>query len=640
MHQQHHLQYNYANLHELAWESQGQEGYCNGVPEWGACAGGNAYAYAAGAPPGYAGPGSADATAVAYEPCTYSGGVYGEADAYDGYDGYTGYTSCAYDAGYSYDAGTFAAALDSGGYGAYASGGYEVLDNAVAVGGATHSQDYPMPPGHAVWGEENHGEDQDEQAEVHFHCAIGMRLQEGRWSQAWEQFLQMRELWRGASSRFLNRGLTFNQFNQRYRESFKALRDAAEQLSPAMACRLPVRRWVTMRALDEGPIDAAPLVGKGHCFKNGFLASVRALVAEAGLAGPGVKVAPVPPKGCIRVMTFNLLSEALNDQFSYQFVTLLEGRGDFLRWEVRQRLILAEIQRWSPGVVCLQEVDLALHKSLRSKLHKLGYECTAIVRRNGHARDGLCFAYDPKLLELVGKSTTSIISTLGAARGAARPQESSVCSIVLAVPQESRRRVAVVTAHVAGMEPACTAEAMDTLTNHAATLDCDCVVMAGDFNGCLPEAFERADAAGFRSAYHAAGDLAMEAGGAIVTAHNDEYHNSGELDFIWYTCASITPRGVAQIQREERLVTERRASHPRESLPNPHWPSDHISLVADLELLPPRSFEAVPAADAALGAEEGALEAKAAEAAPRQEQAAGGPHTTNGRGGGVPADAG
>lgn len=143
-------------------------------------------------------------------------------------------------------------------------------------------------------------------------------------------------------------------------------------------------------------------------------------------------------------------------------------------------------------------------------------------------------------------------------------------------------RVGVSTTHVAGKEPACTEEVMQALLRRAsAARPCDATLLAGDLNGCVPAARAAAEAAGYRSAYDAAGDVAMAAGGPVVTAHNDEFHWSGELDFVWYSEGSLVPTGLAQIQREERLVPERTATHPRESLPRPGWPSDHVSLVAD-----------------------------------------------------------
>ncbi len=76
---------------------------------------------------------------------------------------------------------------------------------------------------------------------------------------------------------------------------------------------------------------------------------------------------------CLRVMSFNLLSQHLNDQFSFQFVVLPEQGGDFLRWELRERLLIEEIQRWDPDILCLQELDLVHEQGFVEKLGS-GYE--------------------------------------------------------------------------------------------------------------------------------------------------------------------------------------------------------------------------------------------------------------------------
>lgn len=51
----------------------------------------------------------------------------------------------------------------------------------------------------------------------------------------------------------------------------------------------------------------------------------------------------------LRVMTWNILSEHLNELFSFQFVELPEGYGDWLGWERREGMIVEEIRRYSRG---------------------------------------------------------------------------------------------------------------------------------------------------------------------------------------------------------------------------------------------------------------------------------------------------
>jgi len=134
------------------------------------------------------------------------------------------------------------------------------------------------------------------------------------------------------------------------------------------------------------------------------------------------------------------------------------------------------------------------------------------------------------------------------------------------------------------MGPACVEQLMESQLAPAATRSTAGLrLLVGDLNGCTPEALKVAEQVGLRSAYSET-DEAMAAGGPVVTAHNDEYHWCGELDFVWYVVdesAKWRACGVAQIPAKERLCTTRTFSHPTESLPNVDWPSDHISLIVD-----------------------------------------------------------
>ncbi len=59
------------------------------------------------------------------------------------------------------------------------------------------------------------------------------------------------------------------------------------------------------------------------------------------------------------------------------------------------------------------------------------------------------------------------------------------------------------------------------------------------------------------------------------------YHSCGELDKIMFT-PPFKSTQILQIQNEERLTTHQSKDHPQRSLPNPDWPSDHVSICADL----------------------------------------------------------
>lgn len=382
----------------------------------------------------------------------------------------------------------------------------------------------------------------DEEREVMFLQQVQQLVTQGDVQSAKATFLQMRELWRQAESRFKDRGLSFGKFNSRYQTAFNLLRRVSERESPAQHSKLIDRHYVRLpRGEPQEP-------------------------------GP-------PASSELRVMSFNLLSEVLNDMFAYQFVALPPGAGDFLRWDLRSKQIIAEVQRWEPSLVCLQELDLDLATGLFGELKKhCGLENLDIVQRNGRSRDGLCFLYNPKLLRVAEAVRVTY-------PGGQNAVLTAIFEIASAEHPHHGRRIGAMTTHIAGRAPACTEEVMRGLVDCVEQLrqsGCDAIIMAGDLNGCDEAARRLAEASGFHSAYGAAGSVAMTSGGPVVTAHNDEYHWSGELDFVLYDM-HLLPTGVAQIPEEERLVPVRSASHPMRSLPHARWPSDHIALVADFE---------------------------------------------------------
>jgi hypothetical protein len=191
----------------------------------------------------------------------------------------------------------------------------------------------------------------------------------------------------------------------------------------------------------------------------------------------------------------------------------------------------------------------------------------------------LCFGINPRRLKIKEEQV---------AHEAVCEQPFAICTLVVEVVQEDHplrgTTVSVVQTHVAGKEPACVESLMEAqLAPVVSKLSGDLRLLVGDLNGCTPGARKAAIDAGLLSAYDASED-AMANGGPIVTAHNDEYHWCGELDFIWYMGESRwRVSGLAQIPEEERLCATRTFAHPSTSLPCDHWPSDHISLIADFQ---------------------------------------------------------
>lgn len=383
---------------------------------------------------------------------------------------------------------------------------------------------------------------------------------------AWARFLQMRSLWKVAQGRRNSRpGCDFRTFNGPYQRAFDNIRRV---VGPAGPAALPQRKWV----------DVAKAAGD----------------TTAGVA--------------LRVLSLNILSEHLNKLFSFQFVAVPPSGGDFLPWTQRLPLFLQEIKRWKPQLVALQEVDDSLHAALVQELAAAA-ELTAcpFARRNPNPRgDGVCILYDAKALQFVADSHAARYLVHGAGSG---QQFGGILVTeafdVLIDGKASGRRLVAATAHVnphpsakealeAGVEPApgdefgtdaaMAGQLLAAIEEAQKACGADAALLLGDLNGATDQGSQALAQAGFQSAYAAAGESAMEDWrGGVVTAHNDVYHWGGELDMI--LCKGAEVHSVLQLPSHQRLLPGVRSQeHPHFSLPMPGWPSDHMSLAADLWL--------------------------------------------------------
>jgi len=81
------------------------------------------------------------------------------------------------------------------------------------------------------------------------------------------------------------------------------------------------------------------------------------------------------------ICSFNLLSDDLNEQYSFQFVAPSPSFPNFTLWDYRLPRCVAEVARSGADVACLQEIDLRLHACVASALKSSGYSCTATEPR-------------------------------------------------------------------------------------------------------------------------------------------------------------------------------------------------------------------------------------------------------------------
>lgn len=412
---------------------------------------------------------------------------------------------------------------------------------------------------------------QDAVAEQMLEAEIQGLCLAGEAERAWQRFLDMRRLWRDAQGRRRSRpGCDFHSFNAPYQRAFACIR---RLLGPPVALApLPERRWVGTTKDTTEASGSVPL----------------------------------------RVFSLNVLSEHLNNLFSFQFVVLPPGGGDFLPWACRAPLIIQEIARWRPQLAALQEVDDALYDSLaRDIACGAGLAALPFAPRNPQPRsDGVCILFDPSVLQPVPGSHVVRHLTHGQ-NGSQHPGGVIAVAIfdVVVAGHALGVRLAAATAHVnpspaakdaleSGVEPqngeelgtdAIVAAQLITALEEACAMCggcCDVRIFLGDLNGVTDGGAETLGLAGMTSAYSAAGEDAMEDWcGSLVTSHNDMFHWGGELDHV--LCRGAEVRGVLQLPSHPRLKPfPRPRDHPSASLPMAGWPSDHMSLVADLALRP------------------------------------------------------
>eukprot|EP01065_Artemidia_motanka_P039757 TRINITY_DN48979_c0_g1_i1.p1 TRINITY_DN48979_c0_g1~~TRINITY_DN48979_c0_g1_i1.p1 ORF type:complete len:473 (+),score=133.81 TRINITY_DN48979_c0_g1_i1:92-1510(+) len=366
----------------------------------------------------------------------------------------------------------------------------------------------------------------------------------------WEAILKLRERWLTAQRRISERpGLDFHSFQKPYMTAFNAFRGA---LGEARSAELPERRWV----------------GEGE-------------------------------GGNLRALTLNVLSQQLLDVFAYQSVVMPLDAGDFLTWEARRPLLVAELLRWRPDVVALQEVDVEHHDELASALAEHGYVSFGVQPRGRlsgtPAKDGVCLLYRSDTLAPLKALTQHVAHHC---RGTANPGGVAAAASFTHLP--TGRALLVGCMHVTpspdakdmfgsggrsysgSTDDAVVAQLLELL--HSVSVGRDpAVILLGDANGVTQEGVAALADHGLQSAYSCVGERGMEQWeGTMITCHNDLYHWGGELDVVLFKRAAL--RQVLQVPAHPLLRPQRTAEHASLGLPMPGWPSDHVSLAADFEL--------------------------------------------------------
>ncbi|KAM6981379.1 nocturnin [Aplochiton taeniatus] len=290
----------------------------------------------------------------------------------------------------------------------------------------------------------------------------------------------------------------------------------------------------------------------------------------------------------IRVMQWNILAQALG-----------EGKDGFVRcpldalnWSERKYLILEEILTHRPDVLCLQEVD-HYYDTFQPVLASLGYHgsflakpwspCLDVERNNGP--DGCALFYR--------RSRFSLLATAHLRLSALLLPTNQVAIAMTLRCRATGRRLCVAVTHLkarSGWERLRSAQGADLLSrlkgitagaaegaSGGAEGGCVPLIVCGDFNAEPTEEVYRrfrTSPLGLDSAYR----LLSFDGQTEPAFTTWKIRPSGEscstLDYIWYTREALAVETLLDLPSEEQIGPDR--------LPSYHYPSDHLSLLADI----------------------------------------------------------
>ncbi|XP_053559645.1 nocturnin isoform X2 [Bombina bombina] len=277
-----------------------------------------------------------------------------------------------------------------------------------------------------------------------------------------------------------------------------------------------------------------------------------------------------------RVMQWNILAQALG-----------EGKDNFvkcpmeaLKWEQRKYLILEEILKYRPHVLCLQEVD-HYFDTFEPVLSRLGYQCTFFAKpwspcldvEHNNGPDGCALFFLQDRFQLISSDKIRL---------SARTLKTNQVAIAETLRcNETGRLLCFVVTHLkarTGWERFRLAQGSDLLRNlenitQGANIP---VIICGDFNAePTEEVYKRfaTSSLNLNSAYK----VLSEDGESEPPYTTWKIRPTGEscntLDYIWYSQHALKVNSALSLLTEEQIGANR--------LPSFSYPSDHLSLVCD-----------------------------------------------------------
>ncbi|CAD7957133.1 unnamed protein product [Amoebophrya sp. A120] len=283
-----------------------------------------------------------------------------------------------------------------------------------------------------------------DQVERWYVAKVRQRIEESApWREVHSYTLNMRMLWDLYKRTFReDRNLSFSKFLDPYQKAYNMVKQYSEKLSPAVPGTLRARKWLPCAvpgSPSHRPVSAMNLAEMDATSNN---------------STPRKKL--MRRKDLLRVMSFNLLSQHLSDQFNFQFVVLEEGRGDCFSWPLRFQLIAQELERWEADIICLQEIDHNHVVELQDRMKTCGYKVATSHRRTENSKDMLLVLYKEGSgkLKLIGQPENIFLTPHKGRDGVSQHMTSFGGLQQRCKFRFQGKEFDLVNTHVAGMAPA------------------------------------------------------------------------------------------------------------------------------------------------------------------------------------------
>lgn len=285
----------------------------------------------------------------------------------------------------------------------------------------------------------------------------------------------------------------------------------------------------------------------------------------------------------IRVMQWNILAQALCHG-SDNFVLCPK---EALHWENRNLRVIEELLQYSPQVLCLQEVDK--FEFVKENLGKVGYEgiffpkpdspCLDFEHHTGP--DGCAIFYATDKIKLISQKCIVLKDN-----GYETNQVCVICTFGI-IGNDHTPNFTVAVTHLkakTGFEELRFSQGSYLLRYLEEKVESGPVIVCGDFNADPKEkvyAAFKASVLGLQSAYTYLSKTKSEPDYTTWKFRGSRRSPNGReescktIDYIWHS-KHFRPKAILEIPTGEDLGENK--------LPSMVFPSDHLSLVCDLQL--------------------------------------------------------